>query len=289
VNGIGRIAHRSIPRSASAATRSIDGSTVRGAAVVRAVAGALGAALLLVACAQEPSPTDAADGADGSAGELIVFAASSLTDALGEIAGLFEERSGVRVLLNLAGSQTLATQLVEGAPGDLFIAANAAQTDVVVAAGLVADEPVVVATNVLAIAVERGNPLGVTGLADLSRPEVIVVLPAEAVPAGRYAREVLARSGIAVRPASLEQNVRAALARVAQGEADAAIVYASDIVAAGDTVAGVPIPVEQNIVAGYPMVVLAEAADPDSAVAFAAFLRTEEAQAVLRAAGFRGP
>ena len=255
--------------------------------MVRAVAGLLALGLLLLGCAgHDAGSTGPGSGADG---ELVVFAAASLTDALGELADVFEERTGVPVLLNLAGSQTLATQLVEGAPADMFIAANVVQMDVVATAGLLAGAPVPVVSNRLAIAVEAGNPRGVTGLADLARPDLVVVLPAEAVPAGRYAREVLARAGVEVRPASLEQSVRAALARVAQGEADASIVYASDVVVAGDTVMGIPIPVEQNVVATYPMAVLADAVRPEDAAAFAAFLTSDDAQAVLRASGFSAP
>ena len=252
---------------------------------MRAFASLLALGLLLPGCA--------GDGA-GSTGprsddELVVFAAASLTEALGELADVFEERMGVPVLLNLAGSQTLATQLVEGAPADVFVSADAAQMDVVASAGLLAGAPVTAVTNLLTIAVEPGNPRGVTGLEDLARPDLVVVLSAEAVPAGRYAREVLARAGVEVRPASLEQNVRAALARVAQGEADASIVYVSDVVAARGTVSAIAIPDERNVVATYPMAVLFRAARPDDAAAFAAFLTSEDAQSVLRSSGFSAP
>jgi len=271
----------------SSGHRPFERSSVRAGPTSALLGSVLLGSVLLTGCA-----ADRASGPGsgrGVPGELVVFAAASLTDALGELADVFEERTGAAVLLNLAGSQTLATQLVEGAPGDLFISADSAQMDVVATAGLLADAPVTVVRNVLAIAVEPGNPLRVTGLADLARPELVVVLPAEVVPAGRSAREVLARAGVEVRPASLEQNVRAALARVAQGEADVAIVYASDIVAAGDTVTGIPIPVGRNVVATYPMAVLAGAARPDTAADFAAFLRSEDAQAILRTYGFLGP
>lgn len=256
---------------------------------MRAIAGSLALVLVLTACAREAPPTVSEAGPGGPRTELVVFAAASLTEALGELADVFEERTGVPVLLNLAGSQTLATQLLEGAPADVFVAADSAQMDVVAAAGLVADEPVTVVTNMLAIAVEPGNPLGVTGLADLARPELVVVLPSEAVPAGRYAREALARADVEVRPASLEQNVRAALSRVAQGEADVAIVYASDIVVADGAAHGVSIPAEHNVTASYPMASLAGAALPDAAASFVAFLTSEDARAVLRAHGFRTP
>ena len=218
-----------------------------------------------------------------------MFAAASLTDVLERLADDFEEATGVPVLLNLAGSQTLATQLVEGAPADVFVAADTVQMGVVAEADLLADAPVVVATNTLTIVVEDGNPRGVVGLADLARRDLVVVLPAAQVPAGRYAREVLARAAVDVRPASLERSVRAALARVAQGEADASIVYASDVVAARGTVTGVEIPVEQNVVATYPMAVLAGAPRPDAAAAFTAFLTSDAAQTVLRTSGFKTP
>lgn len=220
---------------------------------------------------------------------LVVFAASSLTDALDELAAMFEEDGGVPVLLNLAGSQTLATQLVEGARADVFLAADTTRMDAVAEAGLLAGEPVTVATNALAIAVETGNPLGITGLDDLARDDLVVVLPAEEVPAGRYAREVLARAGVDVRSASLEQNVRAALGKVAQGEADASIVYASDVVAADGRVTGVTIPSARNVVATYPAAVLADAAAPDAAAAFVALLLSDRGQDVLRAYGFTAP
>lgn len=245
----------------------------------------IGFGLLLVACA---------DGGGGAVDvddpvELVVHATASSTDAVRELAAAFEAASGVPVLLNLAGSQSLAAQLIAGAPGDVLIAADEVQMDVVARAGLLAGEPVTVATNVLAIAVEAGDPRGVSGLADLARPDLIVVLAAEEVPAGRYAREALARAGVDVRPASREQSVRAALAKVAQGEADAAIVYASDIVAAGGRVDGVSIPARHNVVATYPAAVLAGAAAPDTAAAFVAFLRSAAGQDVLRAYGFGRP
>ena len=240
-------------------------------------------AVLLAGCAADR-------GADrGEPGGLVVFAAASLTDVIEELAVVFEAESGVPVLVNLAGSQTLATQLLEGAAADVLIMADRVQMDVVADAGLLAGAVETVATNRLVVAVELGNPLGITGLADLALDDVIVVLAAEEVPAGRYARDVLARAGVDVRPASLEQNVRAALAKVAQGEADAAIVYASDVVAAGDRVHGVPIPEAQNVVATYPAAVLADAASPDAAAEFLALLRSEDGQRILCNHGFGAP
>lgn len=222
-------------------------------------------------------------------GELVVFAAASLTDVLDELGDRFEEQTGVTVRRNLAGTQTLATQLVEGAPADVFLAADLERMQLLVDAGLVADGPEPFATNRLAIAVEPGNPHGVAGLADLARDDLVVVLPAPEVPAGRYAQQALARAGVSVRPASLERDVRAALAKVVLGEADAAIVYVSDVTGSAGAVEAVTIPPEQNVTATYPAAVLAGAASPRAAAAFMDLLRSPEGRAVLDDHGFIGP
>lgn len=238
--------------------------------------------LLLAACGSSAAGTD-------REGELVVFAAASLTDVLDELGDRFEQDTGVTVRRNLAGTQTLVTQLVEGAPADVFLAADPERMQVVVDAGLHADEPRPFATNGLAIAVEPGNPRGVEGVADLARADLVVVLAAPEVPAGRYAQRMLERAGVTVRPASLERDVRAALAKVRLGEADAAIVYASDIATAEGAVEGVAIPPAQDVVAAYPAVVLAGAAAPEAATAFVALLESAEGRAVLRDHGFTAP
>lgn len=240
-------------------------------------------ALLLVACAEGGA------GPDRTEREVIVFAAASLTDVVAQFAEEFTATTGADVRLNLAGSQTLVTQLVEGAPADVLITADTAQMRRAVEAGLVAGEPIALATNVLTIAVEAGNPLAVRGLADLARADLVLVLAAEEVPAGRYAREILERAGVDARPASREQSVRAALGKVVQGEADAAIVYASDVVAAGPRVTDVPIPSEENVVATYPAAVLRGAPAPEAAQAFVDLLLSVRGRGVLRAYGFVAP
>ena len=221
--------------------------------------------------------------------EVVVFAAASLTDALGEVDDAFRtHRPDLVPRLNLAGSQQLATQIVQGAPADVFVSADPAQMDTVVSAGLVAGDPATVATNRLAIAVEHGNPKHVTALADLARSDVTVVLGAAEVPAGRYAREILDRAGVHVDPVSLEPDVRSVLAKVRLGEADAAIVYASDVVDAGPSVDGIPIPDAQNVVATYPGATLRDAPHPDAAAAYLDFLRSTQAQHILAQHGFGG-
>ena len=223
-------------------------------------------------------------------GELLVFAATSLTNAFDGIAAAFEQRHpGVTVTLNLAGSQQLAGQLLEGAPADVFASANGVQMDRVAEAGLLAAEPVTFVRNTLAIAVAAGNPLGIASLADLDNPRVTLVLAAEEVPAGRSSRQALDAAGVTVRPASLELDVRSVLSKVELGEADAGIVYASDLATADDRVESVAIPPGQNVDVAYPVAALARASAPDVASAFVAFLQDETAQQLLADAGFERP
>lgn len=241
-------------------------------------------ALLLAACAGG----DAAEQTSGAVeGEILVFAAASLTDAFDELGTLFsEDHPDATVTFNFASSSQLATQISEGAPADVFASANQAQMDVVGDADLLDGESEVFVTNLLEIAVEPGNPLGVTGLADLADPDLILVLAAPEVPVGQYGQEALDAAGVAVAVASLEVDVRAVLSRVSLGEADAGIVYASDITAAGADVEGVEIPEDQNIVASYPIAALTGAPNPDGAAAFTEFVLSDGGQAVLAEYGF---
>jgi molybdate transport system substrate-binding protein len=249
---------------------------------------ALALAVLVAGCEAAGADGDAAG--DGPSGEVLVFAAASLTDAFDELAGAFVAGNPeVEVVINFAGSQTLASQINEGAPADVFASANATQMDVVARAGNLAEDPEVFTANRLAIVVEAGNPLGIGRLEDLADPELLVVLPAEEVPAGKYARQALDTAGVAVTPVSLEQDVRAALSKVELGEADASIVYASDVAAAGDRVAGVDIPAEQNVPAAYPIARLADAPSPDVADAFVAFVSSAPGQRILTDHGFTSP
>jgi len=227
---------------------------------------------------------------DGPSGEVLVFAAASLTEAFDALADAFVDTNPqAAVTLNLAGSQTLASQIAEGAPADVFASANTTQMDAVAEAVELAGAPQVFTANRLAIVVEEGNPLGIERLADLAGEDLLLVLPAVEVPAGRYARQALDAAGVAVTPVSLERDVRAALSKVALGEADASIVYASDLVSAGDRVAGVEIPVEDNVAAAYPIVRLADAPNPATGDAFVAFVRSEAGQAILAGYGFAAP
>lgn len=221
----------------------------------------------------------ACGGASGDRETLTVFAASSLTDVFTRIADDFETaHPEVDVVLSFAGSSELVAQIAEGAPADVV-----ATADEVTMARLDLD-PVVFATNRLEIAVERGNPLGISGLADLADPGLIVVRCADVVPCGAYAREATARAGVAIAPASLEQNVKAVVTKVELGEADAGIAYATDIRVAD--VDGVPIAGSSDLVARYPIAVV-DASGP--AADFVAHVTGDAGAAALAEYGFGQP
>ena len=229
-------------------------------------------------------------GSQRLAGDVLVFTAASLGESFERIAADFEAaHPGVDVAINVAGSQQLSGQIAHGAPADVFASADTVEMTKLADAGLLAAPPRIFAGNALGIAVEPGNPHGITGLKDLGRRELTVVLPADGVPAGRYARTALRRRGVEVSPVSLEVNVRAVLAKVVLGEADAGIVYRSDVVSAGDAVDVVPVADEDNVAAAYPVAVLADAPSPAAARAFADHLLTPAAQRRLAAFGFTEP
>lgn len=240
--------------------------------------------VLLTACGSGPSASPSAEGAGG---EVVVFAAASLTDAFEALAEDLEAANpDTDVTYNFGPSNGLASQIVEAAPADVFVSANARQMDVVAEAGLVDGEPQTFVENALEIAVEPGNPRGIAGLDDLASPDLAVVLAAEEVPAGDFAREALATAGVDVAPASLEEDVRSVLTRVELGEADAGIVYRSDIVAASDAVEGVEIPEADNVVATYPVAALRDAPNPEAADAFVEYVLSSPGQATLEEFGF---
>ena len=224
------------------------------------------------------------------AAELTVSAAASLTAAFGEIARAFESaRPGVTVRTNFGGSSTLVVQIREGAPVDVFASADEASMQKLVDAGEVPSKPETFATNRLAILVGRGNPERIAGIADLARPGLVIALCGPAVPAGRYAREIFARAGVAVPESSQELDVKAVVTRVAMGEADAGIVYETDVRAAGDRVEAIPIPDALNVTARYPIAVLARTKEAEAAASLVRFVLGHAGQAILARHGFLPP
>jgi molybdate transport system substrate-binding protein len=248
------------------------------------LAAALAAvALMLAGCGGDGEPSG---GTSASSGELKVFAAASLTAAFGELGEQFTATGGSRVTFNFAGSQALATQIRQGAPADVFASADATSMDKV---GDLVATPRSFAGNLLQIVVEKGNPEGVKGLDDLARGDLKVVLAAEEVPAGGYAKQVLERAGLRVRPVSREDNVKAVVTKVALGEADAGIVYVTDVTAGGDKVEGVDVPAEQNVAATYPIATVNASRSQQRAQAFVDLVRSAGGQRVLQRFGFLPP
>lgn len=203
-----------------------------------------------------------------SARTLTVFAAASLNKALSAAESHLESAyPGFHATYSFAGSQQLAQNLIDGAPADVIATADTPTMQRLVAAHLV-DSPRVFAHNVLEIAVAPGNPRHILAIADLARADVAVVLADPSVPAGKYAAQMLARAGVSLTPKSLELNVEAALEKVESGDADAAVVYRTDIIAASGRVDGVPVPAADNVVATYPIAVVKATQNAGAAQAF---------------------
>lgn len=216
---------------------------------------------------------------------ITVFAAASLAEPFTAIAARFTAaHPGRTVDLHCAGTPQLVLQLREGARADVFASADQPNFDKVVALGLVAGAGLEFARNELAIAVAPGNPFRIAGLADLARAGLRLALCGPEVPAGRYARQALARAGVEVRCVSDETNVKALVAKVRLGELDAAIVYATDV--RGGGVAAVPIAAPANVVASYPISVLRAGRDRAGGELFVAFVRSPAGRQVLAEHGF---
>lgn len=216
---------------------------------------------------------------------LTVFAAASLTAPFTQLEAAFETANpGVDVVLSFAASSELATQIVEGAPADVFASADTKNMDKVVDA--IVGEPTTFATNRLQIITEPGNPLGIASLADLADPSILFVTCAPEVPIGAYTTEALAKAGVTVSPVSFEENVKGIVTKVTTGEADAGIVYATDVIAAGDAATGVDIADEFNVTATYP---IARVSSNDAAATFVEFVLSPDGRAVLEDFGFGSP
>jgi molybdate transport system substrate-binding protein len=216
---------------------------------------------------------------------LTVFAAASLQPSFNQVAAQLKDQQQVSITFNYAGTQTLVSQLTQGAPADVFASADTAHMTTIQNAGLTAATPRVFAHNSLEIAVAPGNPKGIHALSDLSRNGLVVVLADPSVPAGKYAQQALAKARVTVKPASLEPQVTGVLSKITLGEADAGIVYASDI-KTSSKVTGVAIPPDQNVRADYSIAALKNATNPAAANSFLSFVLSSDGQSILQAAGF---
>jgi molybdate transport system substrate-binding protein len=228
---------------------------------------------------------------------LTVYAAASLTDAFTEMGKAFEaSHSGVRVVFNFGGSQNLRTQIEQGAPADVFASANTKEMDTLVAQNIVAaDAPKVFLTNQLVVILPKENPAGIASLEDLGQAGLKIVLAAEEVPAGRYAREMLEKLNatfgadykekVLSNVVSNEDNIRQVVTKVQLGEADAGIVYVSDAVAVPE-LQKIEVPPEMNVIAEYPIALLAGSANSDLANEFIDYVLSFDAGVMLKKWGF---
>lgn len=221
---------------------------------------------------------------------VTVFAAASLKTSFEQMKPKFEAANpGTTVTFNFAGSSDLVAQIQQGAPADVFASADTKNMDKAAADDLVEGTPADFATNTLEIVTPPGNPGQVDSIDDLAGSDLQVVLCAPEVPCGAAAESVEKAAGIDIKPASEEQSVTDVLNKVATGEADAGLVYVTDVKAAGDSVVGVTFPESADVVNTYPIAALSGSKNVELAQAFADFVTGTEGQAILEAAGFAKP
>ncbi|MEZ4506614.1 MAG: molybdate ABC transporter substrate-binding protein [Thermomicrobiales bacterium] len=231
-----------------------------------------------------------------NAGTVTIFAAASLTDAFTEVETTLEAANpGLDIVNNFAGSQALVTQLTEGAPADVAAFASNTAMSNAIEAGTVTAEPQTFVENLLTVVVPADNPAGISSAADLAKPGIKLVLAQEDVPVGGYSRESICNmaadtatygddfvANVAGNVVSEEDNVRAVLSKVALGEADAGIVYTSDVT---DDVVAIAIPETVNEIATYPIAPVA-AGNQDAAAAYISYILSPDGQAILESYGF---
>lgn len=259
-------------------------------------AAAVGVVILLLAAtaacgADETEPMAGASAESGEvpSGKITVLAAASLTESFETIGADFEAANeGTAITFSFGSSSTLATQIKEGAPVDVFASANESTMQQVTDAGL-NDEPAQFATNVLEIAVPPGNPGDIAGLQDFADENLRIAICAPEVPCGSAAEKVFESAGIEAKPDTLEQDVKATLQKVQLDEVDAALVYRTDVVSAGDQVEGMPFDEAESAVNNYPIATLTEAPNPELAKAFTEYVLSGEGAEVLSGVGFGTP
>ena len=254
------------------------------------VSTCLVAANIAGACAPAPdkpgAPSTSADGRT----TIVVFAAASLKKAFTQIGERFTtDNPGSQVEFSFAGSADLVTQLTQGAQADVFASADTKNMDRASAAGLLAGAPVNFASNALEIVVAPGNPKDITSLADLAQPGLLVVTCAPQVPCGSATKKVQEAAGVTLDPVSEESQVTDVLNKVRSGQADAGLVYVTDVMAAGDSVTGVALPESGAAVNTYPVAVLKDSGDPAIARMFVDLVTGDAGQKILSSNGFGKP
>ncbi|AYC43208.1 molybdate ABC transporter substrate-binding protein [Streptomyces griseorubiginosus] len=274
-------------------TRSVRTRSLRSVQVA-----ALGAAALLAlsACSSSDDSSSAKSGASQSgsgtkvSGDITVFAAASLKESFTTLGKDFEKaHPGTKVTFSFGGSDSLAASITGGAPADVFASASPKTMKVVTDAKDNADAPATFVRNQLEIATLPGNPDKVASLKDLTGKDLKVVLCDKTVPCGAAAEKALTASKLKLTPVSYEEDVKSALNKVVLKEADAAVVYRTDVRAAGDKVEGVEFPESADAINAYPIALLKESKNTETAKAFIALVRSAEGQKVLTSAGFLQP
>ena len=237
--------------------------------------------VIVAACGGSPAP------AQSPPLTMSVFAAASLTDSFKALGDSYHrQQSNVTLQFNFAGTPTLVTQIEEGAQADVFASADTTNMDKLLGDGFTTGTPQVFAHNKLQVAVALGNPKHIASLADLSRPGLIYISAGPTVPAGKYAAQALQKAGVSVTPRSLETDVKSVIGKIELGEADAGIVYTTDVKAATGKVDGVAIPDGYNVVATYPLVAVRDSKHADAANAFIAYVLSATGQSKLESFGF---
>ena len=280
-----------VPRlSARAGARSWRGPRRRHPALFTVVCAAI-AALVLAACSSSTStPSASSSGSGKVSGTVVVFAATSLTDAFNKIGAQFEKaHPGVTVKFNYNGSSSLATSITQGAPADVFASAAPANMKTVTDAGDAAGTPQVFTRNTGEIMVEKGNPKKITSVKDLANPAIKVAVCAPEVPCGAVATAIFKNAGVTVKPVSEETNVGGVVTKVTLGEVDAGIVYVTDVKESEGKAIGVPIPASQNDITEYPIVQVKGAPTATGAKAFISYVLGPDGQKVLASFGFLPP
>ena len=232
-----------------------------------------------------------ANAGSGASGTITVSAAASLRESFTELGKAFRSaHPQARVRFNFGSSSVLVSQVLSGAPADVVALADLATMDKLVSAGIVSSAPRVFARNSMAIAVKKGNPLKVVGLSDLARVGVVSMC-VQTAPCGSYAKSVLARVGVSIPESKITRGVDASatLAQVVTGDAQAAIVYVTDVRSAGKSVDGIAIPRSVNVTAMYPIATVKGSRQQQTARAFVDFVSSDAGQSILKKFGFARP
>ncbi|QWB21155.1 MULTISPECIES: molybdate ABC transporter substrate-binding protein [Streptomyces] len=271
--------------------------TVRRTRRILQVTGAGAAALLaLSACSSSDDSSSASDssasdsGSPKLSGEVTVFAAASLKESFTTLGKEFEKaHPGTKVTFSFGGSDALAASITGGAPADVFASASPKTMKIVTDAGDASGTPATFVRNELEIATLPGNPDKVASLKDLTNADLKVVLCDKTVPCGAAAQKALDASKLKLTPVSYEEDVKSALNKVVLKEADASVVYKTDVKAAGDKVEGVEFPESADAINDYPITLLKSSKNTGTAKAFMELVQSSEGQKVLNEAGFLKP